>query len=268
MEWQFQYDEQDHDHGKKTFLGHTGDFNGEDVIDIICRQPATGRFIARHLYTFFVADEAQVPAWNTVPPRDPEAIQILADAYFEHKYDIRSVLRVLFNSDFFKESRFAKVKSPTELVVGTARLSGGYRAPHLKDGYLNDATGYMGQKLLNPPSVEGWHTGSEWITSGSLVQRVNFATSEFSDAAKPGVRDIIERIKELGPSLSPEQAADACLDMLGPISNAPAVRGELIAHASTGGDIQFGSETQNQESVERIKGLLQLVVASREYQYA
>ena len=164
----------------------------------------------------------------------------MAEAYFEHKYNIRSVLGVLFNSDFFKEARFAKVKSPTELVVGTARLSGGYRAPHMKDGYLNDATGYMGQKLLNPPSVEGWHTGSEWITSGSLVQRVNFATSEFSDAAKPGVRDIIERIKEMGPSLSPEQAADACLDMLGPISDAPAVRGELIAHASTGGDIRFG----------------------------
>ena len=268
LEWQFQYDDKDHDHGEKTFLGHTGDFNGENVIDIICRQPATARFIARHLYSFFVADEAQVPAWNTVPPRDPEAIQTLADAYFEYEYDIRSVLRVLFNSDFFKEATFARVKSPAELVVGTVRLSGGYRSPHLKDGYLNDVTGYMGQKLLNPPSVEGWHTGTEWITSGSLVQRVNFATSEFSDAAKPGVRDIIERIKALGPRLSPNQAADACLDMLGPISDAPAVRGELIAHASTRGDIHFGSETQDKEAGERIKGLLQLIVASREYQYA
>jgi uncharacterized protein (DUF1800 family) len=268
LEWQFEYDDQDHDHGEKTFLGHTGSFNGEDVIDIVCRQPATARFIARHLYSFFVADEAQVPAWNTVPPRNPEAIQTLADAYFKYEYDIRSVLRVLFNSDFFKESRFARVKSPAELVVGTARLSGGYRTPHLEDRYLNAVTSYMGQKLLDPPSVEGWHTGSEWITSGSLVQRVNFATSEFSDVSKPGVRDIIERIKALGPRLSPDQAADACLDMLGPISDAHAVRGELIAHASAGGDIRFGSETQNQESAERIKGLLQLLVASREYQYA
>jgi hypothetical protein len=81
LEWQFEYDDQDHDHGEKTFLGHTGSFNGEDVIDIVCRQPATARFIARHLYSFFVADEAQVPAWNTVPPRNPEAIQTLADAY-------------------------------------------------------------------------------------------------------------------------------------------------------------------------------------------
>ena len=268
LEWQFQYDDQDHDHGEKTFLGHTGDLNGENVIDIICREPATARFIARHLYSFFVADEAQVPAWNTVPPRDPEAIQTLIDAYFKYQYDIQSVLRVLFNSDFFKEARFARVKSPAELVVGTARLSGGYRSPRMGDESLNDVTSFMGQKLLDPPSVEGWHTGTEWITSGSLVQRVNFATSEFSDVTKPGVRDIIERIKAQGPRLSPDQAADACLDLMGPISDAPAVRRELLAHASTGGDICFGSETQDQESVDRIKGLLQLIVASREYQYA
>ena len=55
--WQFEYDDADHDHDDKTFLGETGDFNGEDVVAIICRQEATARFIARHLYHFFVADE-------------------------------------------------------------------------------------------------------------------------------------------------------------------------------------------------------------------
>ncbi len=268
LEWQFEYDDQDHDHEQKTFLGNTGDFNGEEVIEIICRQPATAQFITRHLYSFFVADEAQVPAWNTVPPRDPEAVQILADAYFEHNYDIRSVLRVLFNSDFFKNARFAKVKSPTELVVGTARLSGSYRTPQLGDVKLAAVTGFMGQKLLDPPSVEGWHTGAEWISTGSLMQRVNFATAEFSDVANPGVRAIIARIKDLGPRLSPTQVADACLDLMGPISDAPAIRGELIAHASASGDLRFGSEAEDLESADRIKGLLQLVVASREYQYA
>ena len=129
LDWQFQYREDDHDDEEKTFLGQTGPFNGQDIIDIICQQPATARFIARHLYNFFVADEPQVPAWQSVPPRDPEAIDILTDAYFKHDYDIRSVLRVLFNSDFFKNAAFAKVKSPTELVVGSARLAGGHRFP-------------------------------------------------------------------------------------------------------------------------------------------
>ena len=105
-------------------LGYTGNFNGEDIIDIICQQPATSRFIARHLYNFFVADEAQVPAWQNVAPGDPEAIKTLADAFVESEYDMTAVLRTLFNSDFFKEARFSRIKSPVEVVVNTAALRG------------------------------------------------------------------------------------------------------------------------------------------------
>ena len=68
----FSYRDDDHDGSEKTFLGEEGRFDGEEIIDIIVRQPATARFVARHLYNFFVADEAQVPAWDTLPPRDPE----------------------------------------------------------------------------------------------------------------------------------------------------------------------------------------------------
>ena len=82
-DWQFEYLEEDHDEGEKTFLGQTGNFNGEDIIDIIVQQPACHRFIARHLYNFFVADEAQVPAWQTTPPRNPEAIDTVATAFRE-----------------------------------------------------------------------------------------------------------------------------------------------------------------------------------------
>ena len=59
--WPFVYNDEDHDDGEKEFLGHRGRFNGEEIIEIIVRQPATARFIARHLYNFFVADEVQVP---------------------------------------------------------------------------------------------------------------------------------------------------------------------------------------------------------------
>ena len=114
----FEYREDDHDDSVKTFLGEEGRFNGEDIIDIIVKQPATPRFISRHLYNFFVADESQVPAWETEDPRDPEAIDALVKAYDDSDGEIRSMLRVLFNSDFFKEARFKKVKSPTELVTG------------------------------------------------------------------------------------------------------------------------------------------------------
>ena len=78
----FLYNRFDHIEDDKTFLGETGNWNGEDVIRIICKQTATARFVARHLYNFFVADEPQVPAWQHTPPRDPELIKALEDAYF------------------------------------------------------------------------------------------------------------------------------------------------------------------------------------------
>ena len=66
--WHFRFDPADQDDGEKTFLGETGPWNGDDIIDIICKQPATARFISRHLYNFFVADEPQIPAWRLDSP--------------------------------------------------------------------------------------------------------------------------------------------------------------------------------------------------------
>ncbi len=268
LDWQFQYREDDHDDGEKSFLGHTGSFNGEDIINIVCSQPATARFIARHLYNFFVADEPQVPAWETVPPQDPEAIATLMDAYLEHRYDIRSVLRVLFNSDFFKEAAFKKVKSPVELVVGAVRLAGWNRFPEIDDVQLGLAIGYMGQQLLDPPSVEGWHTGVEWITTGSLVDRVNFAVSQFADIDQPGVRSIIDRVVAQGDRISPEGLVSSCLDIIGPLSVSEDTRQELLAHASQGGELRSEANGENRASALRVSEMLQLVVSTREFQLA
>ena len=69
--WHFDYQSDDHDDGEKTFLGESGRFNGEDVVEIICRQPATPRFIARHMYSFFVADEVPCPSGRTRRPVTP-----------------------------------------------------------------------------------------------------------------------------------------------------------------------------------------------------
>ena len=88
------------------------------------KKPATAKFIARHLYNFFVADEPQVPAWNQMPPQDPQAISALSRAYFDSGGDLRAMLRVLFHAAFFKEARFRKVKSPAELVASTMKLVG------------------------------------------------------------------------------------------------------------------------------------------------
>ena len=267
-DWQFHYRDEDHDDSEKTFLGQQGAFNGEDIIDIICRQPATARFIARHLYNFFVADEPQVSAWETVPPRDPDAINTLSDAYITYEYDIRSMLRVLFNSNFFKNAAFAKVKSPTELVVGTVRLVGGHRFPDVEDLNLANKPGFMGQTLLDPPSVEGWHTGIEWINTGSLVDRVNFAVDQFSKGDNPGVRSMIDRIEAQWDGVSPGHLVDTCLDLIGPLTVSERTRQELVAHAAPGGEIRPGKEADHRSSADRIGDVLKLIVATREYQLA
>ena len=88
------------------------------------------------------------------------------------------MLKTLFSSDFFKDesARYARIKSPAEMVVGTLRLAGGLEVPSY-DAYAAAATcANMGQALLSPPSVEGWQGGEEWINTGAYVQRVNFAS--------------------------------------------------------------------------------------------
>ena len=237
FDWAFEYRPGDHDDGEKTFLGHTGPFNGDDVIGIICRQPATARFIARHLYNFFVADEPQVPAWQTIPPRDPAAVDLLVDALTESDFDMRSVLRVLLNSDFFKRARFARLKSPAEVVVGTLRLVGGYEFPAPGIGNLSRQMSYMGQELLNPPSVEGWHTGLEWINSGSLMRRTNFFADMVGDTSHPGSRSIVDRLRRLG-DLAPDAFVDAILDLVGPLETDEQTRHELVNHANDEGTLK------------------------------
>ena len=265
--WGFEYKPEDHDDSEKMFLGHKGNFNGEDIIDIIVRQPATSRFVARHLYNFFVEDEPQVPAWQDVPPKDPAAVNIIGDAFTNSGYDMRSTLRVLFNSDFFKSEavRWTKVKSPAEVVIGVSRLVGDFQFPRPGLQAMGEEAGYQGQEIINPPSVEGWHTGAEWIDSGSLVRRINFAADRLSDVNMPGVQSIITRTKAKG-NLSPDQFVDNCLDLIGPLEVTDTTKQELVAMAQQQGDLQWDSQHAS-ASAQRVGDMLALIAASREYQF-
>ena len=260
----FVYNPDDHDDGEKTFLGHTGNFNGEDIIDILCKQPATARFISRHIYDFFVADEAQVPTWMDTPPRDPETIKMLEDEYFRSDYNIRSMLRVLFNSDAFKNARFARIKGPIETVIGTLRLAGDWTAP--KPGFeaIFEEMKHMGQEILNPPSVEGWHTGRDWIDGGTLVRRINFIADYVGDVSYPGIGDIVQRLASEGPTITPEGLVEGCLRMLGHYELTEENHQELVKHAQDSGV----SATDSSEFPKQVAETLQMIVATKEYLYA
>ena len=262
--WHFDYRDEDHDAGEKTFLGETGKFNGEDIIAIIAKQESTARFVATRLFQFFAADE--------ITEDGEKAIQEMIASYFSSGYQIRAMLRTLFHTDYFKsdEARFARVKGPVEMVVGAIRMSGNYQNPALGIEKVSDTMLYMGQGLLQPPTVEGWHEGSEWIDSGALVERVNFAARELSDVTSPGVRSIIDRLQAGADHgvLEPSDLADRCLDLLGPIEVSDETHSVLVQYANRHGSLDLNDHKPGDEAEQRVGNMLRLVAATREYQLA
>ena len=198
-------------------------------------------------------------------PRDPAAIDTLAEAYFQSDGEIRAVLGVLLRSDFFKRATFERVKCPAELVAGTVKLVGTDRFPRPELGRLPAAVTAMGQELLNPPTVEGWHTGKEWIDGGTLSERVEFAVGEVSGVSSPGVRSIIDRLEAVGHPLAPDAVVDACLDLVGPLTVGPDARDAMIGHVREEGPLAFHDKDA---AADRVVRLLQVIVSTREYQLA
>ena len=205
--YHFQYNPADHDQGEKTFLGETGNFNGEDIIRLICQQESTARFISRHLYHFFVKDEPPIPSWKEIPPNDEAAIEILVQSYFDNDHNISQMLVDLFN---------------------------------------------------NPPSVEGWHEGPEWINTGTLVERINFVSEQFGDTETPRLKRIITEITTASHDNPPaEVLVQNCLDNFGFVS----------VHESTMLALtKYANEIEQPE--QKISGLLRLIGTSKEYQLA
>ena len=255
LDWQFQYRAEDHDDSPKTFLNQTGRFNGEDVLDIICGHPASSWFLAGKLYGFFVSDQP-----------DEGATQVIAEDLRRTGGDVRSALRTIFWSDFFRseKARGAKVKSPAEVVAGVARMAGAFGAPHW--GIVNLAldANFMGQEILNPPTVEGWHTGTEWVDTGTLMERVNSATLLIGDPGQPGVQQIVGRLRLGQTSYAPGELVEACLILAGGVEVSDTTRRELTAYVSGRGELRGDAPC----AAARVAELLQLIVSTREYQMA
>lgn len=149
-----------HDEGVKTFLGKTGRFNGEDLLDIILAHKATAYFLTRKLYAFFVNEQV------------PEAVlRPLAEGFYRSGYHIAGLMEAIFRSrDFYRRENLAsRIKSPVELLVGLQRaipvVFGEQKAPLLFQRL-------MGQVLFYPPNVGGWPGGRSWIDSATLVFRL------------------------------------------------------------------------------------------------
>lgn len=150
-----------HDFGSKTFMGETGTFNGEDIIDIIFKQPRVATYITEKLWREFIAD---TPA--------PKEVHRLATIFRDHNYEIKPLMHALLTSSYFTgSSNFGTmIKSPVELLVGTLRT---FKVPVSNSKGLAMASRRMGQDVLDPPNVKGWAGGTRWITSDTLLVRQN-----------------------------------------------------------------------------------------------
>jgi Protein of unknown function (DUF1800) len=150
-----------HDDGTKTFLGQTGNFNGDDIIGIILRQPAAARFVADKFLNAFVYD-------------DPESELVIAaaDVFSSSGYDVRALMSTILRSNVFYSPRAyrALVKSPLEVAVGTMKTLGVSKVTVPVDG----AIGAMGQIPMRPPNVAGWPGGAQWLNQSTVLARLNF----------------------------------------------------------------------------------------------
>jgi len=154
-----------HDTGVKTVLGRSGNFDGDDVLDVILTKPQTSEFITAKLWREFVS-----------PNPDPREVKRIAQIFRGQNYDIKVAMRALLNSDAFwaQQNRGTLVKSPIELVVGTLRQLD--VAPTSAMPFAVVANG-MGQNLFAPPNVKGWPGGEQWITAATLFNRYNACTA-------------------------------------------------------------------------------------------
>lgn len=149
-----------HDYGKKTVLGKSGNFTGDDVLNILLEHKQTANYITRKLYRYFV---------NDVP--DEAHVTWLADRFYQSQYDIKELMKDIFTSDWFYDAKNigCRIKSPVELIVGIRRA--------LPMKLENEQVQLLLQRLLGqllfyPPNVAGWPGGKNWIDSSSLMFRL------------------------------------------------------------------------------------------------
>jgi hypothetical protein len=236
----------EHDDGRKTFLGRTGYFTGDDIVNIIFDQPQCARFFAGSLLSWFVYDDPE-----------PALVYEVAALLRKHDYELTPVIGTILASNLFYSERAyrALVKSPVEFVVGTHKALG---LSAIGDASL-PALQQMGQHLFYPPSVAGWPGGENWLTSGTMIARQNFLTRLLGSqtlAASSWLRDLPVR---------PGDAARMLADSLLQGDVAPASLVELNSYLSGSGTAALASlSVENYD--QRIRGAAYLAMATPAYQ--
>jgi len=124
----------------------------------------------------------------------------------------------------------------------------------------------MGQGILAPPGVEGWHTGVEWISSGAQIMRVNFVADRISNVQLAGVRDMVQRVASIGIAMTAVVLVERCLDEMGPLEVSETTRLALLIQAESEEGAYGAPEEDHAHLTVRIAAVLRLIAAAPEYQ--
>ncbi|MBK9532859.1 MAG: DUF1800 domain-containing protein [Chitinophagaceae bacterium] len=157
---EFVFRKNQHDTGSKTFLGRTGNFDGDDILNILLEQKQTAQYISRKIYRYFVNEQVH------------EENQLwLGNRFYSNHYDILKLLEDIYTSDWFYDEKNigTRIKSPVELLVGIRRLLPMQLENEQSQLLFQRA---LGQVLFFPPNVAGWPGGKNWIDSSSLMLRL------------------------------------------------------------------------------------------------
>ncbi|HEV3272042.1 MAG TPA: DUF1800 domain-containing protein [Candidatus Methylacidiphilales bacterium] len=161
----YEYNRNNHDDGPKTIFGQTGNFTGEDVLNMICAKPECAQFIAKKLWRFFAQDQPPQPI-----------VDALAAEFHSHDMDIRHLMRAIFTSkEFYAPDVIrSQIKSPVQWLIAATRQ---LQAPLPTQAMTLVMLSQLGEELFNPPNVKGWDGGIAWITTNNLLDRYNFAAA-------------------------------------------------------------------------------------------
>ena len=149
-----------HDGGTKTVLGKTGNFDGDDVLEILLGHKQTAKYISQKVYKFFVNERINQPK-----------VEWLADRFYKNDYDISKLMEDVFTSDWFYDDKNigTRIKSPIELLIGIQRM---LPMKMENEEALLLLQRVLGQMLFYPPNVAGWPGGKTWIDSSTLMMRM------------------------------------------------------------------------------------------------
>jgi len=222
---EFRFNKYQHDEGSKSFLGKTGNFNGDDAVKIVLEQPAAPRFIAAKLVKFFVAEE---------PALSAEVVEPLAKQLRENGFDVKPVIhRMLSSNVFFSGHAVGRmIKSPVSLAIGMLRAL----EARTNMNSVAQRLQQLGQAVFYPPNVKGWDAGRTWINSSTLLGRANLVRSIVDMKESVFAGATLGDLAEKHGKKSAESIVDWLLSLLVAVDLPREVRERLIKVAETNGD--------------------------------